>query len=67
MLFRTLAKTCFWAEILDSRFRGNDKKSLPQQELDTNNNVELEREKVVLENEARELTHIFGSIVTKSS
>ncbi len=30
---RTLAKPHFGAEILDSRFRGNDKKSLPQQEL----------------------------------
>ena len=34
--------------------------------VDTDNNVELERERKELENEACELTHIFGSIVTKS-
>ena len=33
--------------------------------IDTNNNVELELERHTLENEARELTHIFGAIVTK--
>ena len=33
MQFRTLAKTCFWIEILDSRFRGNDKVRFPQQLL----------------------------------
>jgi four helix bundle protein len=34
--------------------------------IDTDNKDELEKQRVVLENEARELTHIFGSIVTKS-
>ena len=34
--------------------------------IDTNNNIELEQERQTLENEARELTHIFGAIVTKS-
>lgn len=34
--------------------------------IDTNNSVELERERQTLENEASELTHIFGAIVTKS-
>lgn len=34
--------------------------------IDTNGNGELEKERADLENEARELTHIFGSIVTKS-
>lgn len=34
--------------------------------IDTGNNDELEQERKALENEASELTHIFGSIVTKS-
>jgi four helix bundle protein len=34
--------------------------------VDTNGNSELEKEREALETEARELTHIFGSIVTKS-
>ena len=34
--------------------------------IDTDNNDELEQERKALENEASELTHIFGSIVTKS-
>ena len=34
--------------------------------VDTGDNSELEQERQALENEARELTHIFGSIVTKS-
>jgi four helix bundle protein len=34
--------------------------------IDTCDNCELERERKALENEAHELTHIFGSIVTKS-
>jgi four helix bundle protein len=34
--------------------------------VDTCENNELEKERAVLENEARELTHIFGSIVVKS-
>lgn len=34
--------------------------------VDAYDNSELERERESLENEARELTHIFGSIVTKS-
>ena len=34
--------------------------------IDTNNNDELEQERKASENEASELTHIFGSIVTKS-
>ena len=34
--------------------------------VDTGGNSELEKEREALENEARELTHIFGSIVTKS-
>jgi len=34
--------------------------------IDTNNNEELVKERKALEKEARELTHIFGSIVTKS-
>jgi four helix bundle protein len=34
--------------------------------VDTCENNELEKERLSLENEARELTHIFGSIVTKS-
>ena len=34
--------------------------------IDTSENAELEKEKGTLENEACELTHIFGSIVTKS-
>ena len=34
--------------------------------VDTSDNSELEQERQALENEARELTHIFGSIVTKS-
>jgi len=34
--------------------------------IDTDNNDELEQERKTLENEASELTHIFGSIVTKS-
>ena len=34
--------------------------------IDTGGNGALEQERKVLENEARELTHIFGSIVTKS-
>ena len=34
--------------------------------IDTGNDDELELERKALENEASELTHIFGSIVTKS-
>jgi four helix bundle protein len=34
--------------------------------VDTGGNSELEQERDALENEASELTHIFGSIVTKS-
>jgi four helix bundle protein len=34
--------------------------------VDTGGNRELEQERKYLENEASELTHIFGSIVTKS-
>jgi len=34
--------------------------------IDTDGNGELEQERESMENEARELTHIFGSIVTKS-
>ena len=34
--------------------------------VDTCENGELEKERLSLENEARELTHIFGSIITKS-
>ena len=34
--------------------------------IDTGGKSELEREREALEAEARELTHIFGSIVTKS-
>ena len=34
--------------------------------VDTESEDELEKEGEALENEARELTHIFGSIVTKS-
>jgi len=34
--------------------------------IDTVENKELEQERKVLENEARELTLIFGAIVTKS-
>jgi four helix bundle protein len=34
--------------------------------IDTDGKTEIEKEKDFLENEARELTHIFGSIVTKS-
>ena len=34
--------------------------------MDTSDNRELERMRDALEKEARELTHIFGSIVTKS-
>ena len=34
--------------------------------IDTRENNELEQERETLESEARELTHIFGSIVTKS-
>jgi len=34
--------------------------------VDTSGNRELEQERKELEDEARELTHIFGSIVTKS-
>ena len=34
--------------------------------IDTGNDDELEPERKGLENEASELTHIFGSIVTKS-
>ena len=34
--------------------------------VDTNKDNELEKERLSLENEARELTHIFGSIITKS-
>ena len=34
--------------------------------VDTDSNVELEQERKELEDEACELTHIFGSIVTKS-
>ena len=34
--------------------------------VDTGGNSELEQERKALETEARELTHIFGSIVTKS-
>jgi four helix bundle protein len=34
--------------------------------VDTGGNKELEQERKSLENEASELTHIFGSIVTKS-
>jgi four helix bundle protein len=35
--------------------------------LDINGNNELEHERTGLVNEARELTHIFGAIVTKST
>ena len=34
--------------------------------IDTSGKTEIEKERDFLENEARELTHIFGSIVTKS-
>jgi four helix bundle protein len=34
--------------------------------IDTDSKDELEKQRKALENEARELTHIFGSIVTKS-
>jgi len=34
--------------------------------IDVGSNGELEQEREALETEARELTHIFGSIVTKS-
>ena len=34
--------------------------------IDADGKTEIEKEKDFLENEARELTHIFGSIVTKS-
>ena len=34
--------------------------------VDTSGNNGLEQERICLENEARELTHIFGSIITKS-
>ncbi|MBN1844963.1 MAG: four helix bundle protein [Sedimentisphaerales bacterium] len=34
--------------------------------IDTNNHLELEQERQTLENEARELTYIFGTIATKS-
>jgi four helix bundle protein len=34
--------------------------------IDTGSEGELEQERKALESEARELTHIFGSIVTKS-
>jgi four helix bundle protein len=34
--------------------------------IDTCENGELEKERLSLENEARELTHIFGSIITQS-
>ena len=34
--------------------------------IDTTGNSELEKARDALENEARELTHIFGAIVTKS-
>jgi len=34
--------------------------------VDTDIRNELEKQREALENEARELTHIFGSIVTKS-
>ena len=34
--------------------------------VDTDGDSELEKERVALEGEAGELTHIFGSIVTKS-
>jgi len=34
--------------------------------IDTEGKDELEKQRMALENEARELTHIFGSIVTKS-
>jgi len=34
--------------------------------VDTGSDKELDRERKSLEDEARELTHIFGSIVTKS-
>jgi four helix bundle protein len=34
--------------------------------IDTDDKEELEKQRKALENEARELTHIFGSIVTKS-
>ncbi len=34
--------------------------------IDTGEKSEIEKERSSLENEARELTHIFGSIVTKS-
>jgi len=34
--------------------------------INTNEEGELEKERQNLENEAKELTHIFGSIVTKS-
>jgi len=33
--------------------------------IDTDSKSELEKDREALENEARELTHIFGSIVTK--
>ncbi len=35
--------------------------------IETNNDTKLEQERQTLENEACELTHIFGAIVTKSS
>ena len=34
--------------------------------VDTSGNSELKKEREALETEARELTYIFGSIVTKS-
>ena len=34
--------------------------------VDTDGKEELEKQRETLENEARELTHIFGSIVTKT-
>ncbi len=34
--------------------------------IDADGQAELEKERDALENEARQLTHIFGSIVTKS-
>jgi len=34
--------------------------------VDSDGNIGLEQERTALENEARELTHIFGAIVTKS-
>jgi four helix bundle protein len=35
--------------------------------IDTDGNADLERERKELEDEASELTHIFGSIVTKTA